>query len=111
MKSPVIPILWSVIFFSIGGPLIDHETSTIMNVVGWSLIAIGILSGKYSAISTLYVSSGVIYGLGISTIFLGVVLMNVFPSQQAFVINALLGGVCGAAFSLMIWRFFVSSKV
>ena len=111
MKSPVIPILWSVIFFSIGGPLIDHETSTIMNVVGWCLIGVGILSGKYSAISTLYLSSAVIYGLGIVTIFLGTVLMNVFPSQQAFFINALLGGIFGAALSLMLWRFFVSSKV
>ena len=64
MAGPLIPILWSVIFFSIGGPLIDHETSTILNVIGWALVGIGLLSGKYGAISTLGLSSPAVYGLG-----------------------------------------------
>ena len=49
--------------------------------------------------------------LGFLAIFLVAVLMNVFPSQEALVVNSLLGGIGGAAFAMMIWRFFVSSKV
>ena len=111
MAGSLIPILWSVIFFSIGGPLIDHETSTILNVIGWALVGLGLLSGKYGAISTLGLSSPAVYGLGFLAIFLVAVLMNVFPSQEALVVNSLLGGIGGAAFAMMIWRFFVSSKV
>ena len=80
-------------------------------MVGWATVGIGLLSGKFRAISTLGLSAAAVYGLGFLAIFLVAVLMNVFPSQEALVVNSLLGGIGGTAFATIIWRFFVSSKV
>ena len=111
MSGPIIPMFWSVIFFSVGGPLIDHESSTILNLLGWALLALGAFSGKYIAISTLAFPGLAIYSIGTIALFLFITLANVVPRANSPYVNAFFVGVAIAAVCAMAWRLYIATKI